>query len=57
MLAINQLLKNMKDRCPKPVGDAKQTLEIRMSQKEASKDTDGNKSIYVLLCIYLALLL
>ena len=47
----------MKDRCPKPVGDAKQTLEIRVSQKEASKDTDGNKSIDVLLCIYLALLL
>ena len=35
----------MKDRCPKSVGDAKQTLEIRVSQKEAAKDTDGNKSI------------
>ena len=23
----------MKDRCPKSVGDAKQTLEIRVSQK------------------------
>ena len=47
----------MKDRCPKSVGDAKQTLEIRVSQKEASKDIDGNKSIDLLLCIYLALLL
>ena len=45
----------MKDRCPKPVGDAKQTLEIRVSQKEASKHTDENKSIdvlVVLLCMH-----
>ena len=44
----------MKDRCPKSVGDAKQTLEIRVSQKEATKDADGNKSEDVLLCRYLS---
>ena len=52
-MKVNHVRK-MKDRCPKSVGDAKQTLEIRVSQKEATKDADGNKSEDVLLCRYLS---
>ena len=44
----------MKDRCPKSVGDAKQTLEIRVSQKGAAKDTDGNKSLHDTCTMYLS---
>ena len=50
-MKVNHVRK-MKDRCPKSVGDAKQALEIRVSQKRAAKDTDESKYYYVLLCIY-----
>ena len=40
----------MKDRCPKSVGDAKQTLEIRVEPGGAARD-NGNE-IYFSSCTY-----
>ena len=41
----------MKDRCPKSVGDAKQTLEIRVEPGGAVRD-NGN-GIYFSSCTYM----
>ena len=41
----------MKDRCSKSVGDAKQTLEIRVEPGGAVRD-NGN-GIYFLSCTYM----
>ena len=43
--------KYMNDRCPKSVGDAKQTLEIRVEPGGAVRD-NGN-GIYFSSCTYL----
>ena len=48
---INVLVLEMKDRCPKSVGDAKQTLEIRVEPRGLVRDmTSSFRGIMCSIC-------